>query len=147
MKRFRFQLETALQWRQQRAATQQALLERMLGALQTLRSRKRRLVEEYDRSEAETIRSPVVPADELRALGEYRRAIQFQQEQIQREEAKMLEAIERQRKVLVEETRQCRLLERLKDRKLKEWRREADREMESHAAEGFLAKWKGHESE
>jgi hypothetical protein len=105
MKRFRFQLEMALQWRQQRAATQQALLDRMLGALQTLHLRRKRLAEEYDRSETDTIRSPVVAADELRALGNYRRAIQFQQEQIQREEAILAEAIERQRKVLIEETR------------------------------------------
>jgi len=46
-----------------------------------------------------------------------------------------------QRQKVLEAQRQCRLLERLEHRRHAEWRRAADREMESLAAESFLARW------
>src|ERR1039458_7519716 len=46
-----------------------------------------------------------------------------------------------QRQKVLEAQRQCRLLEKLEQRRHAEWRREADREMESLAAESFLARW------
>ena len=40
-----------------------------------------------------------------------------------------------------EAQRQCRLLEKLEQRRRAEWRVEADKEMENLAAESFLARW------
>jgi len=141
MKRFRFQLEMALQWRKQRVATQQAVLEEIVGRRTQLLLRRNQLLEEYERSESDTLGTNVVTGDDLRALDSYRRAVQFQQAQLLREEAKLTEAIERQRKVVMEENRQCKLLERLKERKQASWQREMDRELENDASDGYLAKW------
>jgi hypothetical protein len=41
----------------------------------------------------------------------------------------------------MEAQRQCRLLEKLEQRRRAEWSRAADREMENLAAESFLALW------
>ena len=42
---------------------------------------------------------------------------------------------------MLEAQRQCRLLEKLEQRRHAEWRRAADKEVEDLAAESFLARW------
>ena len=46
-----------------------------------------------------------------------------------------------QQKVMLEARRRCRLLERLKERRLAEWTAERDRELDEIAAESYLARW------
>jgi hypothetical protein len=42
---------------------------------------------------------------------------------------------------MLEARRRCRLLERLKERRLAEWTSARDRELEEVASESFLARW------
>ena len=42
---------------------------------------------------------------------------------------------------MLEARRRCRLLERLKERRLAEWTAERDQELEEMAAETYLARW------
>jgi len=42
----------------------------------------------------------------------------------------------------VEAQRRARLLEKLRGRRLEEWRMAGDREMENFAGEAFLARWR-----
>ena len=42
---------------------------------------------------------------------------------------------------MLEARRRCRLLEKLKERRLAEWRAAAEREIEALAAEAFLTRW------
>ena len=42
---------------------------------------------------------------------------------------------------MLEARRRCRLLERLKERRLAEWTTARDRELDELASESYLAKW------
>jgi hypothetical protein len=50
-----------------------------------------------------------------------------------------------QQKQMLEARRRCRLLERLKDRRLTEWKAAEAHELEEVAAESYLARWKKEE--
>lgn len=141
MKRFRFQLEMALGWRRQRMLTQQARLEQLLAQVHQLRLLRQQLQRDYDESEASTRSAKTIESADLQALAAYRRAVEFRQGHLVQEEAKLAESIERQRKVLTEETRQTKLLEKLKEHKHADWKKEADRELENDTSDAFLAKW------
>ncbi|MBL8228694.1 MAG: hypothetical protein JNL98_09465 [Bryobacterales bacterium] len=141
MKRFRFQLEMALEWRRQRMMTQQARLEQLLSQVQQLRRLRQQLQQDYDDSEASTRSNKTIEAADLQALSAFRRAVEFRQGQLVQQERKLADAIVSQRKVLMEETRQTKLLEKLKERKHADWKKEADRELENDASDAFLAKW------
>ena len=54
----------------------------------------------------------------------------------------MAKKLAEQQKIMLEACRRSRLLERLKERRLVEWRGACDREVDELAAESFLAKWK-----
>jgi hypothetical protein len=48
---------------------------------------------------------------------------------------------ETQQSIMLEARRRCRLLERLKDRRLADWTSARDHELDELASESFLAKW------
>jgi len=52
------------------------------------------------------------------------------------------EQIAAQQVRIIEAQRRARLLEKLRSRRLEEWRVAGEREMENFAGEAFLARWK-----
>ena len=83
--------------------------------------------------------SAVVEAGDLWALAAYRQRLMAELQALDRRRGAKQVAAQRQK--VLEAQRQCRLLEKLEQRRQAEWQREADREMESLAAESFLARW------
>jgi hypothetical protein len=76
------------------------------------------------------------------ALDSYRRWVKLQLESYagQIAQAEALIATQRERVALAQ--RNFKLLEKLKDRARRKWRKEADAELENLASEAFLAKWR-----
>ncbi|MCS7023399.1 MAG: hypothetical protein NZV14_01255 [Bryobacteraceae bacterium] len=142
MKRFRFELDPALRWRKQRLDLHQAKLQQLNWELGRVRAASQQLASDYQQAEAFTRSHSEINAADLQALAAYRYAIDERQRQLRRQEAQLVEDVERQRRLWMEEARQLQLLEKLKQRKRQEWSQQLAREIDQQASEAYLAQWK-----
>ncbi len=141
MKKFQFQLESALAFRRQREQTERARLEDMVSRRTLLAAERLQVDAGLNHVRQQTLGAASVASEELAALASYSRAAANQQRQIDGEIEKLSAAIERQRAVLIEAGRQTRLLEKLKQRRRADWQRQSDLVLEQEASELFLAQW------
>lgn len=141
MRKFQFQLESALTWRRQREQTVRARLEELAGRKAGLQQQRREVEARFLDAQAETLGRKSLASEELAALDGYRRASDMRQHAIDGELQTLEAAIAAQRAELVEAGRQTRLLEKLKDRRRAAWQREADVLLEQEASELYLAQW------
>lgn len=142
MTRFRFRLESVLKWRAIELETEES---RLRGLLE-LRNRSVRAREENEAAladaERKVLAAAAVTGAELWALSGYREA--------SRERAATLEAEcrERERDAAVQREKvrdarqRCRLLERLRERRMAEWTAGNQRELDAFATEAYLARWR-----
>ena len=142
MKRFHFPLDRVRRWRVEQAALEELKLERLYGRLAELASEKRKAQDGRATSERQVLGQASVEAAELQALDVYRLHVRSRIGQIEQGQREVMAQIEEQRQRLIEARRQAELLERLKDKKLGEWRALAAREEETIAGELYLAKWR-----
>jgi hypothetical protein len=141
MKAFEFRLRRALDLRKTQLELEENTLRQLAGKLDELALAAVKLDLVKGRAEVAVRQAAVVEAADLWALSAYRQRIMAEL----RELALRREAAERQvagqRQKVLEAQRRVRLLEKLEQRRHAEWSREADREMESLAAESFLTMW------
>jgi flagellar biosynthesis chaperone FliJ len=141
MKAFEFRLRRALDLRKTQLELEENTLRQLAGKLEELALAAVKLDLVKERAEVAVRQAAVVEAADLWALSAYRQRIMAEL----RELALRREAAERQvagqRQKVLEAQRRVRLLEKLEQRRHTEWSREADREMESLAAESFLTMW------
>jgi hypothetical protein len=78
---------------------------------------------------------------DLTALGAFRVSAQKREEILQSRRAQCEKELAARESAMLEARRRLRLLERLKERRLSEWRAQCDRELEQDAAEAYLAGW------
>ena len=71
----------------------------------------------------------------------YRQRLIAERQGLTRRRHECEQQIAGQRQRVVEAQRQCRLLEKLEERRRAEWRSAAEREIEGLGAESFLALW------
>ena len=69
-----------------------------------------------------------------------------QEAEIARRRVECASKLADQQKQMLEARRRCRLLERLKDRRLLEWTAARDHELEDIAAESYLSRWSQNQS-
>jgi len=141
MRAFTFPLRRVLAWRETQLELEENKLRRLVAALEELALAEVRLDLTRGRAEQAVREASAVEAGDLWALAAYRqRLIAERQSLAERRRSGELQ-LAAQREKVIEAQRQCRLLEKLAERRLAEWRREADREIESLAAESYLASW------
>lgn len=140
MKRFQFQLATALDWRKRRMEAEQARLDELLLREAQLRQALEETAAQRAAAADRLLQARSIDAADLAALETYRRALDSRKRRMQAELVQTGEALARQRQVLSAAMRDYRLMEKLKDRRLEEWRKQLDREMENEATELYLAK-------
>lgn len=138
---FRFPLQKVLEWRRtqleieearfQQAAESVAELDRALAAWEAAGVS----------AEVELRTHPSVAALELEALGEFRLHVGRREQEVATQRVARLRHLAERENAMVEARRRCRLLERLRDRRLAEWSKARDRELEELASESFLARW------
>lgn len=87
------------------------------------------------------LQEEAVDGIELESLEGYRRRMEKELIAMDRRRAQSAEEILKQRAQVVHAHRRVRLLEKLKDRRLGEWRLALQRENENLASESFLARW------
>jgi hypothetical protein len=93
------------------------------------------------RAEFELRRCPMVAGSDLRALAEFRGHIRAEGARLAARRTECAKAAAKQQAEMLGARQRCRLLERLKERRMTEWKTEADRDLEAVAAESHLAKW------
>ena len=141
MKAFHFPLETALTWRRTRLEAEEAALCRLAAEQDRARAEARENREAGARAEREVLEAPEATAPDLWALEGYRRAVRTRARALEERLRAAELRLAGQRARVQQARRECRLLEHLKERRLGEWRREADREVENFAGDSYLARW------
>jgi hypothetical protein len=141
MKAFQFPLEKALDWRRTQLELEEVRYKQQAAALAGL-DRQRAEIEASGIGAEIQVRqwSPIVAGD-LTALGNFRLRVKARESEIARQRCVAAQKLAEQQKLMLEARRRCRLLERLKERRLTEWTAGRDHELEEIAAESYLARW------
>lgn len=141
MKRFHFSLERVRQWREEQVSAERLRLERLLEERLAIDSRIAALEREKSVSEKSVLAGRLVDAADLHSLDRFRRHTQTLQTQLRTEQGQCDQRIAAQRARIVEAQRNARLLDKVKERKLKAWQSSFDKEIDDQAAESHLARW------
>lgn len=143
MKAFRFALQRILEFRASRVEEE----ERKLTALQEELAALDRATEQVEKSREQSARSMATAqaarGEELRALTRFCSRLDREQAALDEKKSSCAQRLVGQRRSYMEARREHRLLEKLREKQLAEWTRDAGREMDKVAGELYLARWKG----
>ena len=146
MKAFQFPLQRALDWRRTQLEVAQARVQQQLAALTAIDNARAELGSQGQRVEWEVRQFGQLQGGDLSALGEYRLNLKARARQLAGERVECQKELAARQNTMTEARRRCRLLERLKARRLAEWQSAADRELDELAADSYLAQWARRES-
>jgi flagellar export protein FliJ len=141
MTSFRFPLERVLDWRRTELELAEARFKRQAGALAELDRQRAELEAAGIRTEIQVRQWRPVSGGDLAALGGFRLQVKVREQGLAARRAECQKELEKLQNAMLEARRRLRLLERLKERRLAEWRAAFDRELEEQAAVSYLARW------
>jgi hypothetical protein len=141
MRNFRFSLEKVLSWRGTELRAEEARLTALFAERARLDAARAGIRAASERAANRMFQAEAVDGIELESLQGYRRRMERELIALDRRRAQSAEEILKQRARVVDAHRRVRLLEKLKDRRLGEWRLAWQRENENLASESFLARW------
>ena len=142
MKKFHFPLARVMDWRRTQTRMEEAKLEQLYGEIRGLDARRAELNAERTRSELALLAAPSVTGLQLAELDAFQRFSVAEQGRLERQQLDCRQRIAATIQVVAAKRRDVRLLERLKDERLKAWNSELGREIDAQADETYLAKWK-----
>lgn len=142
MRSFHFPLEGVLGLRRTQLEIEEAAYQRFLGEVAALDRTRAELEALGIQAEVQVRQWRPLSGTDLAALAAFRGALQSKQRSIAACRVEAAKRAAAQLAAMLAAQRRCRLLERLRERRLAEWRHEADREIETLAAESYLARWK-----
>jgi hypothetical protein len=141
VKAFRFPLEKALDWRRIQLELEEVRYKQQVGAVAGLDRQRAEVEASGILAEIQVREWRSIAAGDLTALGNFRLHVKARESAIGRQRFEAAQKLAEQQKLMLEARRRCRLLERLKERRLAEWTAERDHEVEEIAAESYLARW------
>lgn len=141
MNKFHFPLQKVLEWRRTQLDVEEGKFRQRGEAVAAVDRARAELEAEAVHTECEVRGWDSVGGADLRALDEYRKHVRAEEARLAAERAERARALAAQQAAMLEARRRFRLLERLKDRRLAEWRTACDRELDEIAAESYLAQW------
>lgn len=141
MKKFRFPLQRLLNYRRSRLAGEQARLDQLVT--EQLRLEERRMaLEREERLVGESIRRlPELTAEQLTAVAAYRRYAASELTRLASESALAAARVAAQREAVLSARQEVEVLEKLREKRSHDWRRELDEETERQTAELVVARW------
>jgi flagellar export protein FliJ len=139
--RFRFRLDSVLAWRRAQLEAEEFRLRQLLQACADARRRMAEAEEERRETERRVRAADAVPAADLWALAGWREAARARAAELAAACRRADEEAGRQREAVAAARRRCRLLERLRERRLEDWLLEERRELENLASDAYLARW------
>ena len=141
MARFEFSLEKVLRWRAVELSGEEAKLKALVQEQLHLQT----LLAEVSAERSKLISSlgsmPDLRGDDLRTLTACGLRLRRTAENLAQQLMRCSRELSKQRKKYSEAKRRVRLLEELKDRRLREWKYQEAAQLEELASESFLAKW------
>jgi flagellar export protein FliJ len=141
MRNFRFSLEKILSWRRTELQSEEARQAAMLAERSRLDAARAEIRAARECAGSRMLEAGPIDGIELASLSGYLRRLEKELIAMDRRRAQSAEEILKQRARVVDAHRRVRLLEKLKDRRLGEWRLAWQRETDSLASEAFLARW------
>ncbi len=141
MKKFQFPLKRVLDWRQTQVQMEEARLAALLLQRQALRQRAEETARSLADAAGALLRQTTLPGSELQALDRFRTATAARLTGIEAHRRDLEAAIDAKRRDLAVARRDAQLLEKLEKRKKAEWQAAWDSEIESAAADSYLAGW------
>jgi len=141
MTAFRFPLQKALEWRQTQLELAEACLRQQSAALAQWDRARAEMEAAGIRAEVEVRDWSPVAGRDLAALGAFRLRVRRREKEIDAQRLACRQELAVREAAMLEARRRCRLLERLKERRLAEWQSASNRELEALASESFLARW------
>jgi flagellar export protein FliJ len=141
MTTFTFRLQRVLDWRRTQLQLAEARIEQQVAALAGIDQARAELDNTGQRTELEVRQFAGLAGGDLSALGSFRLSIRARTAQLAVKRVECQKELAARQAVVVEARRRCRLLDRLKERRLTEWQSAADRELDEVAADSYLAQW------
>ena len=134
-------MQRVLSWRRTQLEVEEARFRQQSAVVGELDRQKAEAEAAAIRAEIEVRQRPYVAAAELQALGAFRLRTKIEEARIAgKREAAARELAIRQRAML-EAQRRARLLERLRERREREWEDARTKELEDLAGEAYLSQW------
>ena len=141
MQNFRFSLDKVLSWRRTELQAEEARLAALFAERSRLDAARAQVCATRDTAGSRMLQAGTIDGTDLALLSGFLRRMENELIALDRQRVQSGEAILQQRARVVEFHRRVRLLEKLKDRRLGEWRLAWQRETDSLASETFLARW------
>jgi hypothetical protein len=141
MKSFRFPLEKVLEWRRKQLELEEARYRQQAGAVAALDRERAETEAAGIRAEIQVRQWGSVAGSDLAALDRFRLRVKNDEARIARDRAEAAKELAVRQESMLQARRRATLLERLRERRLKEWEAARDRELDEIAAESFLARW------
>jgi len=141
MQSFRFRLDRVLELRRKQSRMEENRLAACLEALHALERRIAQFQAERLVIERELLQRSAIPAAEFANLGRYRLRAQKQEIEFEEQRRRGELAVAEQRARVRKAQQRVMLLEKLRERRLAEYRYALDRELESVAAWAHLSRW------
>jgi len=140
MNRFEFRLQKVMEWREKELEVEEARLKQRSLEVQELDRAYAALKSAEASAENELRGSTAIRGQDLAALAGYRRWAQAHARQLTAERAEASDRLAAQQQIMLEARRRCRLLERLRERRLAAWQAAENKEREEIAAESHLSR-------
>jgi len=138
---FRFPLKRVLDWRRTQLELEEARYKQQTAELAALNRARAEMEAAGIRAEVQVREWNPVAGRDLAALGAFRQKVKSREAEVALRRVECARRLDEQQKVMLEARRRYRLLEKLEERRLTEWREARDRELDDLAAESYLAKW------
>ena len=147
MKSFRFPLQRVLEWRALQLRVEEEKLAGLRQQLTSLLQMRDQLSSARDRSESHLFASGSAAGSDLQSWALYQARLAKQQELIKTRLAQCEKLILEQHQRLQKARTDHRVLEKLKERRWKQWMYLNEREVEDTAAESYMARWAREDAE
>jgi len=141
MKTFRFPLQRVLEWRALQLRVEEEKLAGLQQQLTSLLQLREKLTSARNRSESHLFVSGTAAGSDLQSWALYQARLAKQQEILKTQMLQCEKLILEQHQRLLKARTDHRVLERLKERRWRQWVYLNDRELEGTANEVYLAKW------
>ena len=141
MKTFRFPLQRVLEWRALQLRVEEEKLAALQQQLTSLLQMREKLASERNRSQSHLFASGTAAGSDLQTWALYQARLVKQQELLKTQLLQCEKLTLEQRQRLLKARTDHRVLERLKERRWRQWVYLNDREQEDTAAEVYLSKW------
>jgi len=141
MKSFHFALERVLEWRRSELDLAEARFREQMAVLAGIEREQAEMEAAGIRAEIQVRQWRPVSGSDLAALAGFRLQTKAHEKTLSARRTECARELAGRQTTMLEARRRLRLLERLKERRLAEWRAVCDRDLEEQAAELYLARF------